>query len=181
MRLTSTPILIVPKRGPMYLMYYDTSNDGLGCVLMQSERVVAYGSRQLKNHEKNYPTHDMELVAIVFALKFWCHYLYGEQFEVFSNHNILKYIFTQWDLNMRQRRWMKYLEDYDFTLHYHPGKANVVADALNRKSRRGLASIASREWQMLNIIGQFGLQYSEQAQRDIGSLVAMPSLLSRVI
>ena len=80
---------------------------------------------------------------------------------MFSNHKILKYIFTQWDLNMRQRRWMEFLEDYDFTLHYHPGKENVVADALNQKSRGVLASIASREWQMLKTVGQFGLQFSD--------------------
>ena len=85
-------------------MYSDASKDGLGCVLMKSERVVAYGSRQLKNHERNYPTHGMELAAIVFALKIWRHYLYGEQFEVFSDHKSLKYIFTQRDLNMRQHR-----------------------------------------------------------------------------
>ena len=125
-------------------MYCDASRDGLG--LMQSGRVVAYGSRQLKNHEHNYPTHDLELAAIVFALKIWCHYLYGEQFEVFSNQKSLKYIFTQRDLNMRQHRWMEYLEDYDFTLHYHPSKENVVVDALNRKSRGVLASVSSREW-----------------------------------
>ena len=112
-------------------MYCVASKDRLGCVLMQSGRVVAYGSRQLKNHEQNYPTHDMELAAIVFALKILRHYLYGEQFEVFSYHKSLKYIFTQRDLNMRQRRWMKYREDYEFTLHYHPSKANVVADALS--------------------------------------------------
>ena len=82
---------------------------------------------------------------------------------------------------MRQRRWMEYLKDYDFTLHYHPSKANVVADALSRKSRGVLASIPSREWHMLEIVGQFGLQYSDQAQGELGSLVAMPSLLSRVI
>ena len=99
----------------------------------------------------------MELAAIVFALKIWHHYLYGEQFEVFSNHKSLKYIFTQRDLNTRQRKWMKYLEDYDFALHYHPGKANVVADALSRKSRGVLASVVSREWQMLEIVRQFRL------------------------
>ena len=93
-RLTSAPILIVPKWGQCYTVYCDASKDGLGCVLMQSGRVMAYGSRQLKNHERNYPTHDMELAAIVFALKIWCHYLYGEQFEVFSYHKSLKYIFT---------------------------------------------------------------------------------------
>ena len=144
--LTSAPILIVSDRGQGYTVYCDASRAGLGCVLMQSGRVVAYGSRQLKNHEQNYPTHDMELAAIVFALKIWRHYLYGEEFEVYSDHKSLKYIFTQRDLNMRQRRWMEFLEDYDFTLHYHPGKANVVADALSRKSRGALASIASREW-----------------------------------
>ena len=162
-------------------MYCDASRDRPGCVLMQSKRVVAYGSRQLKNHEKNYPTHDLELATIVFALKIWRHYLYGERFKVFSDHKSLKYIFTQQNLNMRQRKWMDYLEDNDFTLHYHHGKANVVADALNRKSRGVLASIVSQEWQMLKTVGQFRLQYSDQAQGALGSLVAMPSLLSRVI
>ena len=135
----------------------------------------------MKNHKQNYPTHDIELVTIVFALKIWHHYLYGEELEVFSDHKSMKYIFTQWDLNMRKRRWMEYLEDYDFPLHYHLGKANVVANVLSRKSRGVLASIASREWQMLEVVGQFGLQYSDQAQGFLGSLVATPSLLSRVI
>ena len=93
-RLTSAPILIVPKMGQRYTVYCDASKAGLGCILMQFGRVVAYGSRQLKNHEKNYPTHDMELAAIVFALKIWRYYLYGEQFEVYSNHKSLRYIFT---------------------------------------------------------------------------------------
>ena len=144
-------------------------------------RVVAYGSRQLKNHEQNYPTHDMELAAVVFALKIWYHYLYGEEFEVSLDHKSLRYIFTQRDLNMRQCRWIEFLEDYDFTLHYHPCMVNVVADALSRKSRRALARIASREWRMLETVGQFGLQYNEQTQGTLGSLVATPSLLSRVI
>ena len=123
----------------------------------------------------------MELAAIVFALKIWRHYLYGEQFEVFSNHKSLKYIFTRRDINMRQHGWMEYLEDYDFTLHYHPGKENVVANALRRKSRGELASVASQEWQMLETIGQFSLQYCDKAQGVLGRLVATPSLLSRVI
>ena len=152
-RLTSALILIFPKRGQRYIVYCDASKDELGCVLMQSRKVMAYGSLQLKNHENNYPTHDMELAVVVFALKIWRHYLYGEKFEVFSNHKSLKYIFTQRDLNMRQRRWMEFLEDYDFTLHYHPSKANVVADALSQKSRGVLASIASREWRMLETMG----------------------------
>ena len=123
----------------------------------------------------------MDLAAIVFALKIWHHYLYGEQFEVFSDHKSLKYIFTQRDLNIRQRRWMEYLEDYDFTLHYHPVKANVVADVLNRKSRGVLASIASQEWQMIETVVQFRLRYNVQSRGVMGILVATPSLLSRVI
>ena len=105
----------------------------------------------------------MELAAVVFTLQIWHHYLYVEQFEVYSDHKSLKYIFTQRDLNMRQHKWMEFLEDYEFTLHYHPSMENVVADALNRKSRGALASIASREWRILETVGQFGLQYREQA------------------
>ena len=145
-RLTSAPIMRVPERGQRYTVYCDVSKAELGCVLMQSGKVVAYGSRQLKNHEQNYPTHDMELTVIVFSLKIWRHYLYGEQFEVYSDHKSLRYIFTQQDLNMRQRKWMEFLEDYDFTLHYHFGKANVVANALSQKLQGALASIASWEW-----------------------------------
>ena len=100
---------------------------------------------------------------------------------MFSDHKNLKYIFTQRDLNMRQRGWMEFLEDYNFTLHYHPDKANVVADALSRKSRGVLANIASREWRMLETVGQFILQYDEQTQGTLGSLMVTPSLLSRVI
>ena len=137
-------------------MYCDASRDELGCVLMQSGRVIAYGSRQLNNYEQNYPTHDLELAAIVFALKIWRHYLYGEQFEIFSDHKSLKYIFTRQDLNMRQREWMEYLEDYDFTLHYHPGKANVMVDALSWKSRGVLANVASQEWQMFETWDSLG-------------------------
>ena len=93
----------------------------------------------------------------------------------------MKYILTQRDLHMRQRNWMEFLEDYDFTLHYHPGKANVVADALSRNSHGVLASIASWEWRMLEKVGQFKLQNYEQAQGTLGSMMATPSLLSRVI
>ena len=88
----------------------------------------------------------MELEAIVFSLKVWRHYLYSKQFEVFSDHKSLKHIFTQRNLNMRQHSWMEYLEDYDFTFYYHLGKANVVANPLNRKPRGVLASVAYREW-----------------------------------
>ena len=101
---------------------------------MQNRNVVAYASRQLKTHERNYPTHDLELAVVVFTLKIWRHHLYGVKFEVFSDHKSLKYLFDQKELNMRQRRWMEFLKDYEFELKYHPSKANVVADALSRKS-----------------------------------------------
>src|ERR1044072_7971206 len=106
----------------------------LGGVSMQDKQVVAYASRQLKIHERNYPTHDLELAAVVFVLKLWRHYLFGSRFEVFSDHKSLEYLFDQKELNMRQRRWLELLKDYDFGLNYHPGKANVVADALSRKT-----------------------------------------------
>ena len=100
---------------------------------MQSDKVVYYASRQLRTHEKNYPTQDLELV-VVFMLKIWRHYLYGSRFEVFSDQKSLKYLFDQKEMNMRQRKWLELLKDYDFGLNYHPGKANVVADALSRKT-----------------------------------------------
>ena len=113
---------------------------------------MAYGSRQLKNHEQSYPTLDMELAVIIFSLKILRHYLYGKQFEAFSDHKSLKYILTQRDINMRQHRWMKYLVDCDSICIITPNKENVVADALNRKSRGVLASVVSQECQMLEIV-----------------------------
>ena len=101
---------------------------------MQEGRVVAYASRQLRKHELNYPTHDLELAAVVHALKIWRHYLIGHKSDIYTDHKSLKYIFTQIDLNMRQRRWLELIKDYDLEVHYHPGNANIVADALSRKS-----------------------------------------------
>jgi hypothetical protein len=96
-------------------------------------QVVCYASRQLRKHEENYPTHDFELAAVVHALKIWRHYLIGHRCEIYSDHKSLKYIFTQNNLNLRQRRWLELIKDYDLGINYHPGKANVVADALSRK------------------------------------------------
>jgi len=133
-RLTSAPVLILPNPKESFVVYCDACKMGLGGVLMQNRQVVAYASRQLKVHEKNYLTHDLELAAVVFVLKIWRHNMYGSKFEVFNDHKSLKYLFDQKELNMRQRRWLEYLKDFDFQLSYHPGKANVVADALSRKS-----------------------------------------------
>ena len=120
--------------GKNFIVHCDASYSGLGAVLMQERNVIAYASRQLKVHELNYLTHYLELAAVVFALKQWRHYLYGVKCEVYTDHRSLQCVFTQKDWNLRQRRWMELLKDYDITILYHPGKANVVADALSRKA-----------------------------------------------
>src|SRR5436190_4257868 len=187
-RLTTAPVLIIPERGLGYTVCCDASLLGLGSVLEQLGRVVAFGSRQLKDHERNYPVHDLELAVVVFALKAWRHYLYGEIFDVLSDHKSLSYIFTQRDLNLRQRRWLEYLSDYDFTLHYHPGKSNVVADALSRKERGMLALMPVREWQMMEDLVDFRLVFTEPElegetehgrETTVYHLVAQPVLLDR--
>nr|GEZ44120.1 hypothetical protein [Tanacetum cinerariifolium] len=133
--LAGTPILALPEGSEDFIVYCDASNKGLGAVLMQREKLISYASRQLKIHEKNNMTRDLELGAVVFALKIWRHYLYGTKCTVFIDHKILQHILDQKELNMRQRRWLELLSDYDCEIRYHPGKANVVADALSRKER----------------------------------------------
>jgi hypothetical protein len=134
-KLCNAPILALPEGTDNFVVYCDASHQGLGCVLMQKDKVIAYASRQLKVHEKNYTTHDLELGAVVFALKIWRHYLYGTKCTIFTDHKSLQHILDQKMLNMRQRRWVELLNDYDCEIKYHPGKANVVADALSRKER----------------------------------------------
>ncbi|GJX10798.1 putative reverse transcriptase domain-containing protein [Tanacetum coccineum] len=134
-KLCSAPILALPKGSENFIVYCDASHKGLGAVLMQNEKVIAYASRKLKIHDKNYTTHDLELGAVVFALKIWRHYLYGTRCTVFTDHKSLQHILDQKELNMRQRRWLELLSDYDCDIRYHSGKANVVADALSRKER----------------------------------------------
>ena len=181
-KLTTAPILTIPESGVPFVIYTDASHQGLGCVLMQNGKVVAYAYRQLKLHEKNYPTHDLELAAVVFALKVWRHHLYGERFDLFSDHKSLKYIFSQKDLNMRQRRWMELIKDYDFTLQYHPGKANVVADALSRKPQSHLASILRENWSMLETLIKHNLSPSPvMCQAFIRNIVVQPTIISRII
>jgi hypothetical protein len=115
-------------------VFCDASRTGLGCVLMQGGWVIAYASRQLRKHEAIYPTHDLELATVVEALKIWRHYLLGNVCNTYTDHKSLKYIFTQPELNMMQHRWLELIKDYNLKVHYHPGKANIVVDALSRKS-----------------------------------------------
>jgi hypothetical protein len=128
-------MLIMPNIHKGFDVYCDASHLGLGCVLMQEGKVISYASRQLRKHEKNYPTHDLELAAIVHALKIWRHYMIGNKCKIFTDHKSSKYIFTQKELNLIQRRWLELIKDYDLEIQYHPGKANTVADALSRKGQ----------------------------------------------
>ena len=157
-KLTSTPVLTLPEGNEGFEVYSDASRQGLGCVLMQHKRVMAYASRQLKKHELNYPTHDLELVAVIFALKTWRHHLYGATCRIFTDHKSLKYLFTQKELNLRQRRWMELLKDYDCTIDYHPGKANIVADALSRKSTGSLAYMQTIQLPLMVELQELGVE-----------------------
>jgi hypothetical protein len=132
-RLMSPLVLVMLDLQKGFDIYCDACRQGLGCVLMQEGHVIAYASRQLRKHELNYPTHDLELAVVVRALKIWWHYIIGTKCQVYTDHKGLKYIFTQKDLNLWQRRWLELIKDYDMEIHYHPGKANLVADALSQK------------------------------------------------
>jgi hypothetical protein len=156
-RLTTAPVLTMPDMEKSFSICCDASGQNLGCVLMQDGHVVAYASRQLRKYEEKYPPHDLELAAVVHDLKIWMHYIIGKRCEVYSDHKSLKYIFTQPDLNLRQRRWLELIKDYDLEINYHPGKANVVADALSRKShlnmlaKRKLLPEFCTEFEKLNL------------------------------
>ena len=166
--LIEAPVLTQPTCGKEYVIFSDASLNGLVCVLMQEGKVVAYASRQLKPHEKNYPTHDLELAAIVFALKIWRHYLYGEKCFIYTDHKSLKYLPSQRELNLRQRRWMELIKDDNCVIDYHPGKANVVADALSRKTMQTLRTLNAH------------LSLTDDGTVVI-ELIARPSLLNRVL
>ncbi|KAL4362299.1 hypothetical protein GQ457_04G021100 [Hibiscus cannabinus] len=142
--LTNASMLIQPVSGNEFVVYSDASYVGLCCVLMQEGRLVTYASRQLETHEKNYPTENIELSAMVFAMKKWGHYLCGERCTVYTDHKSLMYLMTQKELNLKQRRWLELLKDYDLSIEYHPGKANVVVDALSRKVAVELRAMFAR-------------------------------------
>ncbi|GKE55712.1 putative reverse transcriptase domain-containing protein [Tanacetum coccineum] len=134
-KLYSAPILALPEGSEDFVVYCDASHKGLGDVLMQREKVISHALSQLKIHEKNYITHDLELASVVFSLKLWRYYLYRTKCTVFKDHKSLQHILNQKELNIRQRRWLELLSDYDCEIRYHLGKANVVADALSKKER----------------------------------------------
>lgn len=177
--LTTTPVLALPMDNEPYVVYTDASKVGLGCVLMQQGKVIAYASRQLRKHEGNYPTHDLEMAAVVFALKIWRSYLYGAKVQVFTDHKSLKYIFTQPELNLRQRRWMELVADYDLDIAYHPGKANLVADALSRKR---VASASEKDMEeLVHMVGTLRLAALTDELEPLGLGAAdQADLLSRV-
>ena len=168
-RLTTAPVLTLPSGSEEFTVYCDASKQGLGCVLMQHDRVIAYASRQLKKHEVNYPTHDLELAAVVFALRIWRHYLYGVPCRIFTDHKSLQYLFSQKDLNMRQRRWIELIKNYDCTIEYHTGRANVVADALSRKPSSSLAQLKAEYLIMLVELRSMGVSLETA---ESGTLVA---------
>lgn len=145
---------------------------------MQEEKVVAYASRQLRPHEENYPTHDLELAAVVHALNIWRHYLIGNHCDIYTDHKSLKYIFTQSDLNLRQRRWLELIKDYDLGIHYHPGKANVVADALSRKGRCNHLSSRNVVVELQEEMARLNLHLIPQG--EVNSLEIQPLLRTQI-
>ncbi|KAK8938783.1 hypothetical protein KSP39_PZI011459 [Platanthera zijinensis] len=184
-RLISAPILALPSGKEGFQVYTDASYQGMGAVLMQNGHVITYASRQLKTHERNYPVHDLEMGAVVFALKVWRHYLYGVHCDIFSDHKNLKYVDTQKELNIRQRRWVEFLADYQYEMHYHPGKANVVADVL---SRRAATSEAGPQVMSMELVQSFrDMQISLVSEDDpvlykeyLASIVAIDDIRDRI-
>ncbi|KAG8498857.1 hypothetical protein CXB51_005229 [Gossypium anomalum] len=142
--LTKALVLVQPELGKEFVIFSDASLNDLGCELMQEGKLIAYALRQLKPHEKNYPKHDLELAIIVFTLKIWRHHLFGEKCHIFIDHKSLKYFMTQKDLILRKRRWLKLLKGYELLIEYHPGKANIVIDALSKKALFALRAMNTR-------------------------------------
>ena len=176
--MTTAPVLTLPDIHKDFVVFCDASRQGLGCVLLQDGKVVAYASRQLKVHEKNYPTHDLELAVVVHALKIWRHYLIGNKCEIYTDHKSLKYIFTQSDLNLRQRRWLELIKDYNLDLQYHPGKANVVADALSRKAHCNALKLKSHQPELARELKHLNLHIVRQGMTN--TLTVQPNLEEQI-
>jgi hypothetical protein len=171
-RLTTAPILVMPDMEKPFSMYCDVSGQGLGCMLMQDGHMVAYASQQLRKHEANYPTHDLELVAVVHTLKIWSHYLMGKRCQLYMDHKSLKYIFTHSNLKLRQRRWLEVIKDYDLGINYHPGKANVVAGALCCRSHVSQLVVDSMPFELCKEFNKLNLRIvanTEATEMEVGS------------
>jgi hypothetical protein len=162
--LTTAPVLAQPDIEKSFDVYCDASGIGLGCVLMQEGKVISYASRQLKRHEEHYPTHDLQLAVVVHALKIWRHYLLGNTCHIYTDHKSLKYIFTQSELNMRQRRWLELIKDYDLEVHYHLGKANVVADALSRKNHCNCLTVKPMDHSLCHELERLNIEIVQQGR-----------------
>ncbi|WVZ85095.1 hypothetical protein U9M48_032052, partial [Paspalum notatum var. saurae] len=170
--LTTAPVLAQPDVTKPFDVYCDASGNGLGCVLMQEERAVAYASRQLRKHEANYPTHDLELATVR-------HYLLGNTCHIYTDHKNLKYILTQLELNMRQRRWLELIKDYDLEINYHPGKANVVAYALSRRAHCHMLEIRPTARLICCEIDEIEVITEQMA--ELYSLIIEPTIKEQII
>ncbi|WVZ51917.1 hypothetical protein U9M48_003017, partial [Paspalum notatum var. saurae] len=177
--LTTAPVLAQSDVTKPFDVYCDASGNGLGCFLMKEGRIVAYASRQLRKHEAYYPTHDLELAVVVHALKIWRHYLLGNTCHIYTDHKSLKYILTQPELNMRQRRWLELIKDYDLEIHYHPGKANVVADALRCRAHCNVIEARPTVRVLCCEINEIELPIEQLA--ELYSLIIEPTIKEQII
>ncbi|KAL0411738.1 UNVERIFIED_CONTAM: Transposon Ty3-I Gag-Pol polyprotein [Sesamum latifolium] len=178
-RLTSAPILALPSGDGGYVVYTDASRQGFGCVLMQHGKVIAYASRQLRPHEMNYPTHDLELAAMYMHLKIWRHYLYGRNISNIYRSQKFKVYPTQKELNLRQRRWIELLKDYDCTIDL-PGKANIVADALSRKTVDQLAGMICYNVEYLTALRAMNVHFSVGGDLLLATMQVKPYLKDKI-
>jgi hypothetical protein len=161
----------MPDMEKPFSIYCDASGQGLGCVVMQDGHMVAYASWKLRKHEVNYPTHVLELAAVVHTLKIWRHYLMGKRCELYTDHKSLKYIFTHLNLNIRQRRWLELIKDYDLGIKHHPGKATVVADALSHRSHVSQLLVGSMPFELCEEFNKLNLRIvanTELMEMDVG-------------
>ncbi|GJR68550.1 putative reverse transcriptase domain-containing protein [Tanacetum coccineum] len=173
-KLCNAPVLALSDGPEDFVVYCDASGLGLGCVLMQRGKVIAYASRQLKIYEKNYTTHDLELRGVVFALKIWIHYLYRTNSIIYTDHKSLQDIFNQKELNMRQPRWIELFSNYDCEIRYHPGKVNVVADALSRKERFKTKRVRAMNMTIQSSIKDKILAAQNEASKAINAPTEVP-------
>jgi hypothetical protein len=178
-RLTTATILVMPNMEELFSIYCDALGQGLGCVLMQDGRMVAYDSRQLRKHEVNSTTYDLELAVVVHALKIWRHYLTGKRCELYTDHKSLKYILTQSNLNLRQRRWLELIKNYDLGFNYHPRKANVVVNTLSHRSHVSKLAVESMPFELCEEFNKLNLRIIaniDAMEMEVGS-----SLLQEIL